>query len=214
MSVEACVECGQPHVTGRGKPACSGHSRGRLRPEIAGKACRSAPLAGQKVCKNHGGKSPQALAAAKERLERDAVATLARTLGEPVEGKDPGEIVAEQIAWRYGRVQWLRARVQAMSPGSLVWGRTREKIGGDDGGLTFEAKPNAWLAMLLEAERDLEKLCLEAIKAGLEERRVRLAEMQADTLVRFIDGVLVELGHDPNDVGTADVVERHLRLLG
>lgn len=160
----------------------------------------------------HGGAAPAAKAAAKERLERAQVEHLARTLGEPVEGKDPAEIVTEQIAWRYGRVQWLRSRVQAMDPRHLVWGRTKEKIGGDDGGLTFEAKRNAWLDLLLDAERDLEKLCLEAIKAGLEERRVRLAEMQAEFLVQFLDGLLVELGHDPADPATADIVERHLRI--
>ena len=205
-----CGECGERHVTKRGGPSCSGHSRGRLRPEIAGKPCTQPRMRGQKVCKVHGGMAPQAKAAAEERIERAKVEALARTFGEPIEGKDPGEIVAEQIAWRYGHVAWLRARVQALEPRALVWGRTKEKIGGEDGGLTFEAKVNAWLAMYLDASRDLEKLCLEAIKAGLEERRVRIAEQSADVLVRMLDGLLVDLGLDPDNQETARVVERHL----
>jgi hypothetical protein len=176
-------------------------------------------MKGQRVCYRHGGAAGQSRAAGAVRVARAEseaeMVKLAATLGEPVgPGQDPGEIVAEQIQWRHAHVKWLRACVQALDPGALVWGRSREKIGGEDFGVTKEAKPNAWLALYLEASRDLERLCLDAIRAGLEERRVRIAELQAEAMVRFIDGVLAELGIDPNDPKTAGVVARHLRLVG
>ena len=64
-----------------------------------------------------------------------------------------------------------------------------------------------------EASAALEKLCIDAIRVGLEERRVRLAEQDAELWVRMIDGVLTDLGHDPNAPETAEVVERHLRAV-
>lgn len=224
-----CKTCGQPHVTKAGKPSCAGHSRGRLRPEIAGKPCTKYPIKGSTVCKNHGGHAPQVRAKAAQNAARAAAEEqqrkLAATLGDldPADRRDPAEIVAEQIAWRYRHVQWLRARVQAIEPDALVWGVTKETEGDvvvgngpkayldKSEGKVSEAKPNVWLGLYLEAAAALEKLCIEAIRVGLEERRVRLAEQEAELWVRMIDGVLTDLGHDPNDPATAEVVERHLR---
>lgn len=227
-NTDACG-CGQPHLTRHGKPSCTSHSGGRLRPEIAGKPCRMYPVPGSTVCKNHGGKAPQVKAKAAENAARAEAAEqqrkLAATLGDldPADHRDPGEIVAEQIAWRYRHVQWLRARMQAITPETLVWGVTRETandvvVGNgpkahldNAAGTTSEAKPNVWLQLYLEASAALEKLCIDAIRVGLEERRVRLAEQDAELWVRMIDGVLTDLGHDPNAPETAEVVERHLR---
>lgn len=207
-----CEQCGEIHQRRDGRPSCSGHSIGRLRPEIKGKPCRQQRMTGQTKCKLHGGRSPQALRKAEERVTQEKIAELARTLGDPIVGKDPGEIIAEQIAWRAGHVAWLRSRVHALDPAALGWVRTVEKIGAESG-LTFEAKVNVWLQMYWEASDRLERLCLDAMKYGLAERQVRLAEQQADQMVRFIDGVLHELGFDPTEPETAGVVERHLRAV-
>lgn len=213
--IPVCKKCGQPHVTARGGQACASHSKGKLRPEIAGKPCRHAAAKGATVCRMHGAKAPQVAAAAVERIEAAAVAKLAATFVDPVEGedKDPGEIVAEQIRMQYRLVHWFRARVLAIDPSAFMWGRTKEKIGGEDYGVTREAKPNAWLVAYLQAQRELEKLCLEAIRVGLELRRVRLEERDADVWVQVMDGVVVDLGHDPNAPETAAIVERHLRSI-
>jgi len=210
--IKPCAECGQPHER-QGKQTCTSHSRGRLRPEITGKPCHMWPEPGTTVCKNHGGKAPQVKAKAEERLAQAEVAKLAATFVDPVEGedKDPGEIITEQIRMQYRLVHWFRARVLAVDPSALMWGKTKVKKGGDDFGTTKEAKPNAWLVAYLQAQRDLEKLCLEAIRVGLELRRVRLEERDADLWVRVMDGVLGDLGHDPNAPETAAIVERHLR---
>lgn len=210
-------ECGLPHVTRHGKPSCSAHSLGRLRPEIAGKPCTQAPINGGTVCKVHGGSSAHVRAKAEQRVV-EAVAgrhleALARTLGEYVPGVDAGDVISESIGWRMGHVRWLRARAMAVDEDAVIWGKTKDKVGGQDGGVTFEAKPNAWVVLYFEQLEKLEKLCIDALRYGLDERRVRLAEQQADQWVRLIDGVLAELGHNPDDPRTAEVVERHLRLV-
>lgn len=216
IDIPVCEKCGVQHVTRRGGRACVSHSKGKLRPEIAFKACRNPPVEGATVCRMHGGRAPRIAAAAAERVEAAAVAKLAATFVDPVDGddKDPGEIVAEQIRMQYRLVHWLRARVLAIDPSALMWGKTKVKKGGDDFGTTKEAKPNAWLLTYLQAQRDLEKLCLEAIRVGLELRRVRIEEQDADLWVRVLDGVLGDLGLDPNAPETAEVVERHLRAVG
>lgn len=171
-------------------------------------------MRGQDKCRMHGGSTEQARRGAEDRLARERMSELATTLGEPVEGVDPGDHIAEQIAYRAGHVRWLRARVQAIDPDALVWGRTKEKIGGEDYGLTREARPNIWLDLYFEASRDLERLCIDAIRAGLEERRVRLAERHGEALEHLLDGILRELGHDPDAPQTARVVARHLHAVG
>lgn len=50
------------------------------------------------------------------------------------------------------------------------------------------------------------KLCGDAIRAGIEERRVRLAEKQFDLMDQVLRSVLLELGHDPDSPDVRRVV--------
>lgn len=193
--------------------------------------CKAWAIRGGTVCNKHGGAAPQVRAAAQRRLREAEANALMLTLGEPVPG-DPAEIIAERIAARNGHVRWLYARVQALEPEALTWGMTRRKtavardasreadektegrtFAGTDEGDTYEAKPSIWYALYVEAADKLEKLCIEAMRVGLLERQVRLDERMADMWVRVIDGMLVDLGHDPNAPETAAIVARHLELV-
>jgi hypothetical protein len=103
----------------------------------------------------------------------------------------------------------------------LVWGRTKETDGHVVVGTTRdatlqattdstrEAKPNAWLTLLGEWQDRLVKTCTAALSAGIEERRVRLAEQQGALVADVIRGVLADL----LAALTARPSRRDLRLL-
>lgn len=141
------------------------------------------------------------------------ITDLARTFGTPVEDADPGVVILERIGTLAGHVRWLQARVEDLTPDELVWNRTRVKVGGQDAGMTEEAAPHVWLELYDRWNGALTKLCLDAVRIGLQERQVRVAEQQGALICGMLDGLLLELGHNPNDPATAAVVVRHLQLV-
>lgn len=199
MTTKACKKCGQVHER------CTAHNR-------RGGPCGGHPALGFRVCRLHGAESPNAKAGAEKRLAEAKATALAARWAIPV-ATNPIEAILDQIKWSAGHVAFYRTQVDALDTGDMVWGQTKEKRGGEDWGSTYEAQQSAWL-VLYNAERErLVKFCAEAIRAGIEERRVRLAEQQGEIIVRLVDGILAELGHDPHDPKTATIVERHLRLV-
>jgi len=146
-------------------------------------------------CKLHGGNTPGQRQKAREEQTRQ----LARTLGVPVEGLDPKESILREIAWSAGHVAWYRAQVQALDPDALVRGVRRVEVTTYSGfqvgeERTQEAGPDVHLLLrLYNEERDRHtKLCVDAIRLGIEERRVQLQSEQGARLVEGL-GWLVAL---------------------
>jgi hypothetical protein len=52
-----------------------------------------------------------------------------------------------------------------------------------------------------------------AIDAGVDERRVQMAERVAEQLVAVLRGVVTELGHNPADPKVAAVMHKHLQVV-
>lgn len=94
------------------RPLCGAKTR-------AGGTCRRAPMAGQQRCDMHGGKSPQALAAAQRRLlEQRAKATIASLGGEVPPLGDPLSQLEALGAELVATKDWMRNRVAELrSPG-------------------------------------------------------------------------------------------------
>jgi len=167
-----------------------------------------------------------------------------KTLGVRFDGLNisPTEALLEEVTWTYVHVQWLRSKVQELEdrasqdtvitgdedgepvtierPGghALIWGQVefKSKTGGDDWGKTTvdRAGPNAWYE-LYSRERDrLIKVCSEAIRAGIEERRVQLAEQQGALVAEAIRRILDDLNLTPEQTArVGDIVPRHLRAI-
>jgi hypothetical protein len=144
-----------------------------------------------------------------------------RRFGGPID-TTPTEALLDTVKWTAGYVGWLREQVAgkpdedgtAPRDDELVWGKTREKSGGEDWGSTFEAKPSVWLQLLGEWSDRLVKVCDTAIRAGIEERRVRIAEQQGALVADVIRKVLDDLELTPEQAARAgEVVPRRLRLL-
>lgn len=190
-------------------------------------------MVNQHVCHLHGGKSPRALAAAVRRGQQAAALEAVATYGLPVD-ISPTEALLEEVRWTAGHVQWLRARVQELEESALVWGVTRTetetsgsmRVDLDDQGdvesvgsapadkIIRTAGANIWLDLYDRERKHLVGVCSAAIKAGVEERRVRLAESQGELVAGAIRAILSDLGLSPEQEGrVGEVVPRHLRLL-
>ncbi|WP_439947175.1 hypothetical protein [Streptomyces sp. BBFR109] len=200
-----------------GKPRCWGRSK------KTGKQCGRPSKAGQHVCRFHGGNAPQNLKAAERRITEEKARAIVETYGRKIQ-TTATEALLDEVQWTAGHVAWLRERVQeieseAAAPGRdsehpLVWGVTRQKIGGEDEGITEEAAPNIWLKLYQQERAHLVKVCAEAIKAGIEERRIRLAEQQGALVARAIRAILGDLQLTPEqEARVPEVVPRHLRAL-
>lgn len=205
-------------------------SGGANRPERAGERCDRWTQPGMSVCYAHGGAAPQVQRKAAQRLMEEHARNLVATYGLKVE-TTPEAAILDEVQWTAGHVAWLRERVQeieaapeAFDPDdpesvqalrdSLIWGVTKRKTGGDDRGVTEEAVPHIWLR-LYQQERDrLIKVCAEAIRCGIEERRVRLAEQDGQLVANAIRGILADLQLTPEQQArVSEIVPRRLREL-
>lgn len=182
----------------------------------SGEQCRRPSMKGGTVCASHGGKSPQAKAAAARRLAEQEAAKAARLFAAPVD-IDPARALVELVQWTAGEVTYWREQVRALAdgnPDALTWGITREKQGGEDHGTTLEAKPNVSYLMLTDAQDRLAKYAAAALKAGVEERRVKLAEDQGALVAQVIRSILDQLNlTSEQQARVPEVVPAQLRLL-
>lgn len=182
----------------------------------SGEQCRRPSMKGGTVCASHGGKSPQVKAAAARRLAEQEAAKAVRLFAAPVD-IDPARALVELVQWTAGEVAYWREQVRALADGNpeaLTWGITREKQGGEDHGTTLEAKPNVAYLMLTDAQDRLAKYATAALKAGVEERRVKLAEDQGALVAQVIRSILDQLNlTSEQQARVPEVVPAQLRLL-
>ena len=211
----SCAKCGREHVCVRfpGRSSCTGHRSANHATDPGG-PCGLPPMNGQTKCGQHGGRSPQAKRKAAERIAEAKAAHLLRRFGGPID-TSPTEALLDTVRWTAGYVAWLREKVaEARTDTDLVWGKTRWKSGGEDRGTTYQAGANAWLTLLGEWTDRLVVVCREAIKAGIEERRVRLAEQQGQLVADVIRKILADLQlTDEQRQRSAEVIPFRLREL-
>lgn len=144
-------------------------------------------------CKSHGGATPtHELAGQVELARREA-----QTMGQPLD-IDPGEALLQCIRIAAGEVQYASQKVAELPDAmvSTMWG----------------PKLHAWAVARQHAMDRLVTYSSVAIKAGLEERRVQLAEQQGDLIAEVIRGVLTDLGVQDRPEAPS-IVRRHLELV-
>lgn len=220
-----CETCGREHVSGsRGRP-CKGH---RIRDEDGNRIdpvpCRGNARKGQNICNAHGGKARQNVLAGERRELARKATEMMDSFGAPVQ-VDLAEELLDLICHTAGYVRFLRGRVDQLHRDDMIFGLTRQTEGDIAVGngptarlqrgehTTREAGPHVWIQMLSDWSDKHARLIVEALKLGLDERRVRIAEQQGEKLFRVLLSVLADLGHDIRDPDTAAIVERHLVLV-
>ena len=88
----------------------------------------------------------------------------------------------------------------------LTWGVTKSKEGGDDFGVTEEAKPAIEYVMLIDASNRLKSYAEAALKAGVDAALVRIAESQGARLFDAIQQILTALNLTEEQQGLVPVV--------
>lgn len=201
-----CPKCGQQHLTIHGNPSCGSHKK-------TGVPCRKPAMEEQRVCASHGGKAPQAKHAASLRIAEREARRVMEAYGRPIE-TTATEALLNEVRRTAGHVEYLAQKVSELEEHELIWGTTRIKEGGQDGGTTQEAEAHMWLK-LYHSERDrLVRVCDVAIRCGIEERYVRLAESQGQLVAEAIKAILGDLKLTPEQTKlAANVVPLRLRQL-
>lgn len=182
----------------------------------SGGRCKNPVVPGTTVCRFHGGAAPQVRDAGLRRIAMADAKQAAEQLGLLIE-ITPEQALLDEVQRCAGMLAFYQARVEEIADtgvNSLVWGLTKVKVGGEDGGETFEAARSVWLQLFNEERDRLVKVCAAALRAGIEERRVKLAEQQGILVAAVIRRILTRLNLNEAQLGlVATVVPEELRAL-
>lgn len=157
-------------------------------------------------CKLHGGSTPSGEKSASRKLAARAVVTY----GGPVD-VDPHAALLDLVHRTAGHVAWLGHIVAELSRDDVVKGQpTIQFLPNGDRRTVISAGTNVWVE-LYQKERDLlRKISADAVRAGVEERRVELVQGQAERLVRAVQMTVELLGHDPSAPDVRKAISRGL----
>lgn len=179
-----------------------------------GTRCKQYSLRGARTCRMHGSATPQTRAkVAREQEQERAELELAKaavTYGLSRE-VDPHRALMEEIHRTAGHVDYLAGVVAQLERDALVRGITRT-VTLPDGSRRIEAESavNVWVK-LYQTERDhLRRVCADAIRCGVEERRVELEAQTAQLLASKVRAIVTDLGHDLTDPTVRRVVRFRL----
>jgi len=190
---QICGKCNKIHVTHWGGAACQGHISGSnpLQP------CSKAPRAGRPFCRSHGANLPNIARAGEQKLAlmeaEGEIAQLMREVDLP--DQHPIDGLLEVVRVSGSMMRLLTIKVGELSEDTeivevpIVNDKTgdikiRFEVEGDafwgvnkDG----EKVPHIYVQLLKIWTERYERACAAALAAGIEERRIRLAEDTAET---------------------------------
>jgi hypothetical protein len=159
-------------------------------------------------CAFHGGNAPSHLIRAekdRKKLEIEAAAREVARLGLPVD-VDPQEALLQEVHRSAGAVAYLQRIVSSLDDDNL----TQEDSLPGGGSRTV---PSVWLEMYDTERKLLVAASTAAIKCGVAERQVRIAERQGELIAGAVRTILQELGVLEHPLA-AEVVRRELTKAG
>lgn len=164
-----------------------------------GQQCGNAPIKGATVCRMHGGSIPAVRAKAAQRVAEGKAVSAMKLFAAPVD-IDPANALLELVHSAAGEVAYWHgevSRVAEKSPGALTWGVTKAEQGiGPQGPVDTEtsaAEPHVAYRMWVSAQDRLAKYATAALKAGVQERQIRLAEQEGALVAQVIRRILDRL---------------------
>jgi len=148
-----------------------------------------------------------------------------KLFGGPTTDTDPTEVLLKEIQRTAGHIEWLASMIQESDPEMFVktlW-LTRRQSGfvreGEIDTTDFSHAGAMWVEIYQTERRHLANICRTALAAGIEERRVRLAEKQAELIGEMLRSVMFELSDhlgiviDPEDEGVRTIIYNQLMRL-
>lgn len=203
-----CERCGEQHIrheasSGAWYGTCTGHRTNGL-------PCKKYPMKGGRVCERHGGKAPQVMeAATRTRLADNIRKTMASELvrvDPDTMRTDPIQGLLWEVAMSAQAIEWLALQMGDLHvPRPNEAGPLRDLIGVDDDGEPIMAQASGLLwgpdhnldlathvlyQMWCEERERHARFCTMAIKAGVSERMVAIAEQQGYQIVSVIIAVI------------------------
>lgn len=159
-----------------------------------GKRCKKAPEKGARVCRQHGGKAPSTMAAAQERMALHKAVETLKKLGQevqPWERKDPREALLDLVHQSWSLKEALQFLVNDLEEEEVKGIGEMERVTDEMGSTSLiphsgGAKAQIRIKLLEGAMDRAARLSKSALDAGIEERMVRLAEQQANTVAEVI----------------------------
>lgn len=142
--------------------------------------------------------------------------------GSPSDDRDAGEIMLKEIRRTAGHIEWLGQQIQMSDPEAFVrslwlFKRTSGFVRDSEVDTSdFTAAGAMWLEIYLNERRHLATCLRTALAAGIEERRVRIAERQAEAIGTAFKSMLADIGElfgieiDHEDENVRAIVYRHL----
>ena len=208
MLEEICKDCGKVHKTRTGTQACKAHLAG------SGKTlpCARPPIKGGFVCRTHGGALEKTQVAAAQRLAlmsaQGEIADLMRECDIPEQHPIDGLLEVVRVSGSMMRLLTIKVGELAEDPKIvevLVEGKdgslSTKRVAGDDAfwGLNAQGEmtPSIYVQLLKVWTERYERACETALKAGIEERRVRLAEDTSETFFNALAKAVMAAGISP-----------------
>lgn len=153
-----------------------------------GEPCGKAPMAGGKVCRDHGGAAPQVLAKAQRRsAERQAIMDARRSVL---------ELTDRELLEAYGNpgetLQWVMAMSRAMASALHAELADHEELTYYDGFGNLHIRPE--VGALLKAADQAGSHAERALRLNLDRRGLELQEKQIALLDRALDSALAQAG--------------------
>lgn len=202
------------------RPVCGAHKRGPGGGICQMDAGRGTSHKGWGHCSLHGGSTPNGTIHAAKLEAAFMVAEYAEF--EP--DVEPHDVLLRMVRLAAGLVAFYarkhRELIKAEGEEALAVQHREEIVGSgkDADGYTVKTSTQTalhlWGRLLEQAIDRAAKIAKLALDAGVEERRVRLAEQWGDELADLLRRVIADLGLDEQQLARApEIVERNLRLI-
>jgi hypothetical protein len=132
---------------------------------------------------------------------------------------DPGVAIMNEIARSVGYIAYLERKVVELGEAELVTTEDsieEERSGGPGGSYQLRRKESRqavspWWLLLERERKHLATVSSAAVRAGVEERRIRIAERQQDVLEAAFVAAIADLGLDPHDSRVRKVLGARLQ---